>query len=127
MLTERIAQAHHSFLGKWLLSVSERIGGPASLSFLNLICTAALGFAVTYPLYELGGIVAAFPTGAFTLALLAIIALSILNHLAGGPLSGPNMRKLLTFGILFSLPFGLLSLNLLHFMEAEEERNRGRR
>ncbi len=127
MLTERIAQAHRSPVGRCLLAISGRVGGPAPLALFNLICTAALGFVITFPIYELGGPIAALPTGIFTVVLLIIIAACMVNHLIGGPFSGPLLRSLLTFGILFSLPFGLFSLNLLHSMAAEERNRKNRK
>ena len=124
MLTERIAQAHRSPVGRCLLAISGRVGGPVPPALFNLICTAALGFVITFPIYELGGPIAALPTAAFTVILLIIIAICMANHLIGGPFSGPLLRSLLTFGILFSLPFGLFSLHLLHSMAEEEKRNK---
>ena len=112
MLVEKVAQANNSFLGKHLNSLASKIGGPSRAAFLNILCTAILGFIITYSIYELGGIYASLPTAAFTAILLAFISISIISHNAN---KGKKLaRKLLIFAIVFSLPFGLLSLPLLH-------------
>ena len=121
-LREKVAQANNSSAGRVLDSVADRIGGVPHLAALNIICTAILGFVVTYPIYVVGGIIPALPTAIFTVILLILIGFSAVNHLLGFPFRGHVPRKLLTFGILFSLPFGLLSLPLLHSMSGEKRR-----
>jgi len=114
MLIENVEKTRQTAVGKFLDSITERTSGGSSLVALNFICTATLGFIMTYPLYLVGGIWAALPTGIFTLFILSIFGLCIFNSISGGALNGPVLRKLLSFGILFSLPFGLLSLPMLY-------------
>ena len=114
MLVENVEKTRKSAVGKFLDSITERTKGGSSLVALNFICTATLGSIMTYPLYLVGGIWAALPTGVFTLFILSIFGLCIFNSISGGAFNGPVLRKLLTFGILFSLPFGLLSLPMLY-------------
>jgi len=111
ILVKRAAQAHNSFLGKRITALSERIGGVSAAASLNILFTAALGFIITFPIYRVGGFWLALPTGAFTILLMLFLFLGILSYRF--QLGKPYARKLLVFAILFSLPFGLLSLPLL--------------
>ncbi len=114
MLVKKINQTKQTGLGKALNRLGHKIGGPSVAAFLNLIFTATLGFLITLPIYELGGVWAALPTGGFTLVLLLIIALSIFVNEIGPNHLRKFMRPLLVFAILFSLPFGILSISLLN-------------
>jgi len=114
MLVKKINQARKTRIGKAVHEASEQIGGPPYAAALNFVCTGALGFIITFPIYELGGPWAALPTGGFTIILLAIIALSIIVNAAGTKPMRKVMRPMLIFAIMFSLPFGLLSIPLLN-------------
>lgn len=72
-----------------------------------------LGFFMTYPLYRAGGIWLALPTTVITVLLVTLLSVSVINHRLGGPLPDSITRILLVFVILFSMPFGMLSLPLL--------------
>jgi hypothetical protein len=112
LLVKRVMQASNSFIGKKVLALSDRVGGSYVPAALNLIFTAALGFIITFPIYELEGFWFALPTGAFTIILLiSFFTCIISSYLHFGR---KHARKLLVFAILFSLPFGLLSLPLLN-------------
>ena len=112
LLVKRVNQASRSFIGKRMLALTEKIGGASTAAALNIIFTAALGFIITFPIYELEGFWLALPTGVFTIILLVCLALGIASkELHTGK---KHARKLIVFAILFSLPFGLLSLPLLH-------------
>ncbi len=112
ILVTRVRQASGSFIGKRVLALTERIGGPSAAAALNIVFTGILGFIITFPIYEVGGFWLALPTGAFTLILLLFLSISILSHHTH--IGRKYARGLLVFAILFSLPFGLLSLPLLH-------------
>ncbi|MBD3398578.1 hypothetical protein GF412_05040 [Candidatus Micrarchaeota archaeon] len=112
MLVKRVKQASGSFIGKRLLALTDRIGGAYIPAALNIIFTGALGFLITFPIYELEGFWLALPTGAFTIILLFSLATCIFSSRFN--VGRKHARKLLVFAILFSLPFGLLSLPLLH-------------
>lgn len=112
ILVKRTAQAHKSFFGTRISTLSERIGGVSAAAALNLLFTGILGFIITFPIYEVGGFWLALPTGAFTVVLLFFISISMLSH--HFHMGRKHARNLLVFAILFSLPFGLLSLPLLH-------------
>ena len=114
MLVKKVNQARRTRIGKALDGFAHTVGGPGVAAGMNLVCTAALGFIITFPLYELGGPWAALPTGGFTLILLAIISLSILVDEFGSNPLRKALRPLLVFAIMFSLPFGLLSIPLLN-------------
>ncbi len=119
ILVKRTAQAHKSFFGKRITALSERIGGVSAAAALNIVFTAALGFIITFPIYEVGGFWLALPTGAFTLLLMLLLSLGILSYRF--QLEKPYARKLLVFAILFSLPFGLLSLPLLQELSTNKK------
>lgn len=119
LLVKRVRQASGSFIGKRLLSLSDRIGGAYIPAALNLVFTAALGFIITFPIYELEGFWLALPTGAFTIILLISLSACILSSYFH--MGRAHARKLLVFAILFSLPFGLLSLPLLHELSSEHK------
>jgi len=122
ILTENIAKTKKSAIGRFLDSITERTERVSSLVVLNFISTASLGFLMTYPLYLVGGIWAALPTGIFTLFILGIFLFCIINSLSGGVFNGPVLRKLLALGILFSLPFGLLSIPMLYKISSGKKR-----
>jgi hypothetical protein len=111
MLVREAARANNSVIGRPLAALAERIGGPSTAASLNILCTAFLGFTITYSIYALGGPWAALPTGAFTLLLISFISFAILSANSGA--GRKAARKPLAFAIIFSLPFGLLSLPLL--------------
>lgn len=114
-------RASRSFLGKKMNALACRIGGVEFCAFLNLVFTAALGFLITFPIYEVGGVYAAIPTGGFTLILLFLISLAMaVSFLSIKPLE-IAVRPLLGFAIMFSLPFGLLSLPLLNSLSKKEK------
>jgi len=115
-LEKKIVQVKHSRVGKFLDSISHKTGGPATMACLNIACTAALGTIMTYPIYLAGGILAALPTGVFTTMLLTIIWMNIVHYKLGTHHKIRGLRKLLVIAILFTLPFGILSLPLLQTM-----------
>jgi len=112
ILVTRVRQASNSFVGKRVLKLSDKIGGASAAAALNVLCTGILGFIITFPIYEVGNIWLALPTGLFTIILLLFLSLGILSR--EFHTGSAHARKLLVFAILFSLPFGLLSLPLLH-------------
>ena len=120
MLVKRVAQAHNSFFGKHISALSERIGGVSAAAALNILFTAALGFIITFPIYEVGGFWLALPTGAFTIVLLVLISLGIISNQFN--IGRKHTRNLLVFAILFSLPFGLLSLPLLQELSKNKKK-----
>ena len=109
---KRVAQAHKSFLGKRIAAFSAKIGGVSAAAALNIVFTAILGFIITFPIYELEGFWLALPTGAFTIILVLFLLLGIISREL--KIGRKHTRKLVAFAILFSLPFGILSLPLLH-------------
>ncbi|MBD3389485.1 hypothetical protein GF415_00835 [Candidatus Micrarchaeota archaeon] len=118
---KQIRKAGRSFLGKKMNALARRIGGVELCALLNLVFTAALGFIITFPIYEVGGVYAAIPTGGFTLALLFLISLAMAVSLLSLKPLKIAVRPLLGFAIMFSLPFGLLSLPLLHSLSKKED------
>jgi hypothetical protein len=111
LLKQKVSQASNSRVGKFLFFLSKKVGGVRRLALLNMLCTASLGFAISFPIYSVGGMAAAFPTAFFTLLLISFIFAGIVS-----PRFRPLRKispKLLVFAIIFSLPFGLLSLPLL--------------
>jgi hypothetical protein len=113
IIYERIAQANNSILGKFLNSLAHRIGGVSILAFMNILCTTVVGIVVCYPLYLVGGFYAAILPALFTLLVLTGLFIAILDYRI--KFFGRNPPKmLLLFSIAFSLPFGILSLPLLH-------------
>ncbi|MBN2121572.1 hypothetical protein JW721_00735 [Candidatus Micrarchaeota archaeon] len=111
LLSEKVSDASDSVPGRVLSALARKAGGERKLAFLNVLCTSLLGFVITYPIYLVGGILAALPTALFTAALVFSILLAILSVSVGRIRSVSS--KLLVFAIVFSLPFGLLSLPLL--------------
>ncbi len=124
MLVSRVAQAKKSRIGRALDKFASQIGGPSAAAGLNLMCTAALGIIITWPIYEVGGFYAAIPTGGFTLILLSIISLAIIVNVTSSDALRKVTRPLLVFAIMFSLPFGLLSLSLLHSISQPHQHNK---
>jgi hypothetical protein len=120
ILVTRVRQASNSFIGKRVLGLSEKIGGASAAAALNIIFTGILGFIITFPIYEVGGIWLALPTGIFTIILLLFLTISILSRKLH--LGNKHARSLLVFAILFSLPFGLLSLPLLHRLSENKKK-----
>ena|GEM_PF-920470 len=114
MLVKKVNQAKKTRIGKALNGFAHTIGGPSVAAGMNFVCTGALGFIITFPIYELAGPWAALPTGGFTIILLAIISLTIFVNEIGPNHLRKFMRPLLIFAIMFSLPFGLLSIPLLN-------------
>lgn len=112
ILSDKVADALHSTPGRVLSALAKKVGGARRLALINMLFTFSLGFLITYPIYLVGGILAALPTGLFTAALLFSILFAAIS------LHSQRMRrvspKLLAFAIVFSLPFGLLSLPLLN-------------
>lgn len=110
-LGRKVSQVGNSAVGKALSALAFKLGGVRRLALLNMLCTASLGFIISFPIYSVGGTAAALPTASFTVLLLILIFFGIFSfHLK--PL-WKFSSKLLVFAILFSLPFGLLSLPLL--------------
>jgi hypothetical protein len=111
LLSEKVSDASDSAPGRVLSALARKVGGVRRLALLNMLLTSALGFAISYPIYLVGGILAALPTALFTFVLVFSILLGALS------VSFRGLRrvssKLLIFAIIFSLPFGLLSLPLL--------------
>ncbi|MCP4646551.1 MAG: hypothetical protein GY852_02300 [bacterium] len=120
ILVTRVRQASNSFVGKRVLKISEKIGGASAAAALNILFTGILGFIITFPIYELEGIWLALPTGIFTLILLLFLSISILSRELH--IGNKYARGLLVFAILFSLPFGLLSLPLLHELSENKKK-----
>jgi len=119
LLVKAVKKANKSFIGKPLSSLSEKIGSPSLLAFLHILFTAALGFIVTYPLYLAGGFWLALPTGFLAVLVVSSIFISVFLFELG--YKGHIQRKLLVFAMLFSMPFGLLSLPLLHKLSKKEK------
>lgn len=113
IIAEKIAQANKSAIGKIFNSFAVKTGGASTLAFLNIIGTATLGFIVTYPLYLVGGFYAALPTTLVTTLPILVIFIAIVTRRFRFLEIRPPM-KLLLLAIFFSLPFGILSLPLLH-------------
>jgi hypothetical protein len=122
IFTQKVDQAHHSVVGKFLDSLALRLGGPEHSAFLNVLCTAGLGTIIIFPLFMVGGIWVSSPPLFFTLALLFVICGSILSFKYGE--GRKIMRPLLAAAIILSLPFGLLSLPLLHELTIYKKKNK---
>jgi len=122
LLTEKIQQAYHSPTGKFLNALAVRLGGAEHAAFLNVLCTAGLGTIIIFPLFMVGGIWASSPPLLFTLALLFVICGSILSFRYNK--GRKMMRPLLATAIILSLPFGLLSLPLLHSLSVYRKKNK---
>ena len=118
---KQVRKASRSFLGKKMNALALRVGGVELCAFLNLVFTAVLGFIITFPIYEVGGVYAAIPTGGFTLVLLFLISLAMAVSFLSIKSLEIAVRPLLGFAIMFSLPFGLLSLPLLNSLSKKEE------
>ena len=112
LLVENVAKANKSSFGQFLSGISTKVGGPSVAALLNVLCTASLGIIISYPLFLLGGLWIAHPPIILTLSVLSIILASIASYRLG--IGKKPMRHLLALAIFFSLPFGLLSLPLLH-------------
>ncbi|MBN2477938.1 hypothetical protein JXB01_01475 [Candidatus Micrarchaeota archaeon] len=111
MLVKKVSEANNTRVGRFLLSLS-RSGGITLLTVLHILCTSALGIAVTYPIYLFGGVWAALPTGLFTIFVVSLILVSFVSYRLG--IRNSIQRKMIIFAVLFSLPFGLLSMPLLY-------------
>ena len=112
LLIKSVTRARKSFIGKRLFSFSSKIGSPSTLAVMNIVLTAILGFIVTYPIYLVGGFWAALPTGLFTILVVSTLSISFISERMG--YRSHFQRKLLVFSIVFSMPFGVLSIPLLH-------------
>ena len=119
MLIKKVALLNNTLIGRFLFKISSNVRCVLVLACLNILCTAMLGFMMTYPLYIAGGVWPALPTTLLTILLVMILTASILSHRL--EIKNPLQRTLLTFAILFSLPFGILSLPLLHRISSNEE------
>ena len=117
IIVKRVAQANKTMIGRLLNSLSSRIGGVLVLALLNIICTAILGAMVIYLAYHAGGVYAALPAILVTTIPIAVIFVTMVNHKLG-VFGAKKPRKLLLLAIFFSLPFGILSLPLLHRMSS---------
>ena len=114
MLVKKVAGATKHPFGRALEKFAFKVGGPAIAATMNLLCTATLGIIITWPIYRLGGPWAALPTGGFTIILITIISVAMFVNVTSSKPLRKVVRPLLVFAIMFSLPFGLLSLPLLH-------------
>lgn len=122
IFTEKVKQAHHSAIGRFLDALALRLGGAEHAAFLNVLCTTGLGTIVIYPLFIVGGRWASSPPLFFTLALLFVICGSIFSFRYDR--GRKIMRPLLAAAIVLSLPFGLLSLPLLHALTVYKRKNK---
>ncbi|NYZ77547.1 hypothetical protein H0O02_04520 [Candidatus Micrarchaeota archaeon] len=121
-LVEKIGQVNKSAIGRFLNSIASMIGGVYTLVCLNIICTAMLGFVVTYAVFLVEGFGVALLPALVTTIPIAVIFTSMLNDRFG--FFGMKMpRRLLLLAIFFSLPFGILSLPLLHKMSSGRAKN----
>jgi hypothetical protein len=77
---------------------------------------------IIFPLFMVGGIWVSSPPLFFTLALLFVICGSILSFKYDE--GRKIMRPLLAAAIILSLPFGLLSLPLLHELTIYKKKNK---
>jgi len=112
LLIKSVTRARKSFIGKHLFSFSSKIGNVSTLAFLNIIFTTLLGFIVTYPLYLVGGFWVALPTGLFTIIVVSSLFIILISYRIGH--RSHLQRKFLALSIIFSMPFGVLSIPLLH-------------
>jgi type IV secretory pathway TrbD component len=125
LLQRKVSQASSSRVGRALNSLAAKIGGVRRLALLNALLTSCLGFAISFPIYSAGGIAAALPTSIFTFFLVSMICIAALS--AGVKRMRGFSRKALAFAIIFSLPFGLLSLPLLEKLSSLPPAHAGQR
>ncbi len=119
--TKKVNQAHGSSIGRFLDALALRLGGAEHAAFLNALCTAGLGAIIVFPLFIVGRRWAYEPPLFLTLALLFVICGSTLSFKYDK--GRKIMRPLLAAAIIFSLPFGLLSLPLLHELSVYKKKN----
>jgi len=119
LFTEKTCKAKETRVGKFLTKTVAKLGGPYVLSSLHIICTTALGFFITYPIYLAGGFWAAFPTAVLTMIIVFIMAMVLIISKYGSIKWNPALRILLILAILGSLPFGLLSLPMVQKLSQE--------
>jgi len=116
VLTEKVAKVNKSYLGRLLNSFASKIGGSSRLAGLNALGAIIVGAIVSYPIYLIGGYWLAMIPILFTLAVASSIFIPIVHHNFKIKYGRNAARGLLMFAIMFSLPFGILSLPLLHRM-----------
>jgi len=122
MLVKRIGQVNESAIGRLLNSLASMIGGIYSLACLNIVLTAMLGYLVTYIVFLIEGFYVALLPALVTIVPITVIFTSMINHRFC--FFGMKMpRRLLLLAIFFSLPFGILSLPLLHSMSSGRAKN----
>ncbi len=116
MVREKTSEVNKSAVGKFLNSLAKRVGGTSRLAGINALCAAAVGVIVSYPVYVVGGFWAALAPVSLTLAVVLSILIPISYHNLGFSSGKRAVRTMLLFAIMFSLPFGILSLPLLYSM-----------
>lgn len=121
IFSEKVSAAHNSGFGKFLDAIALRLGGAEHAAFLNVLCTAGLGAVIVLPLLLVGKLLVFGPPLFYTLALLFIICGSIISYRYNK--GRKIMQPLLAAAIVGSLPFGLLSLPLLHGLTSYKKKS----
>ena len=119
-LVKKIREGGKTRIGRFLRSLSLKIGGVTPLAALNIILTASLGFIIAYPLHVTLGFHAAILPAFITIVPISIIFICIVNYNMGNPVGEKTLRIPLMLAIVFSLPFSILSLPLLYTMSEEK-------
>ncbi len=115
-LVRKIREGRNTKAGKYLHSLSVRMGGVTRLAVLNIILTATLGFIIAYPLHITVGFHAAVLPAVVTIIPISVIFICILNYNIGSPVKEKTLRLPLMAAIFLSLPFSVFSLPLLYSM-----------
>jgi hypothetical protein len=119
-LKKKVKKAGDSGLGQFFLRLSSRIGGIPILSAIHIGFVALVGFITSYPLFLAGGFWLALPTTAFTILIAGIVFFCLFSYSFRLFIGNHWLHKTLVFAMLFSLPFSLLSLPLLHGLSQQQ-------
>ncbi len=116
-MNKKIAGAKKSRVLKFIMSKLPKKSGACKLALVNVVCTTLLGAFITYSLYHTIGMSGAIPAAALTAAVVAVILASLISLKLNTGFGRKALKVLLPLAILFSLPFGVLSLPLLRKIE----------
>ncbi len=116
-MNKKISKAKTSRVLKLIMSKIPKKSGVYKLALINVVCTTLLGVVITYSLYHTIGIESALSTVVFTAAIVGVILAALINIKLNTKFGRNVLKVLLPLAILFSLPFGVLSLPLLQKIE----------